>query len=142
MEKVRTFIAIGLPPEIIANIKELQEELKKSNAKVRWVKPENIHLTLKFLGHLPPEQLEKVKITARETLQPFKPFGISISGLGAFPKIKYPRVVWIGIDKGKEEIVLELVEAAVPIPVTVKMDSVKVIRRDTDEDELEEGESK
>lgn len=104
MEKVRTFIAIKLIPEIISNISGVQEELKKSVIEVKWVKPENIHLTLKFLGHITPEELEKVKLATRETLKPFAPFEVSVSGLGAFPKIEYPRVIWVGIDKGKKEL--------------------------------------
>ena len=104
MEKVRTFIAIKLSPEIISKISGVQEELKRTDAKVKWVKPKNIHLTLKFLGHITSEELEKVKIAIRETLKPFRPFGISISGLGAFPKIEYPRIIWLGVDEGKEEL--------------------------------------
>ena len=104
MEKVRTFIAIKLTPEIISNISKVQEELKRSGAEVRWVKPENIHLTLKFLGHITKEELERVKLITREALNPFMPFEVSISGLGAFPVIKHPRVIWAGIDKGKERL--------------------------------------
>lgn len=104
MEKVRTFIAIKLSPEIISKISGVQEELKRTDAKVKWVKPKNIHLTLKFLGHITSEELEKVKIAIRETLKPFRSFGISISGLGAFPKIEYPRIIWLGVDEGKEEL--------------------------------------
>ncbi|HEA47091.1 MAG TPA: RNA 2',3'-cyclic phosphodiesterase, partial [bacterium] len=100
----RTFIAIKLTPEIASNISKLQEELKRTGAQVKWVKPENIHLTLKFLGQITSEELEKVKLTTRETLKPFKSFEISVSGLGAFPKINYPRVIWVGVDKGKEEL--------------------------------------
>lgn len=104
MEKIRTFIAIKLAPEIIANLSKLQGELRKIPAQVKWVKPENIHLTLKFLGHVTSEELEKIKIITSETRKPFAPFEISISGLGAFPSIKYPRVIWVGIDKGTEEL--------------------------------------
>jgi len=104
VERVRTFIAIKLTPEIVSNISKIQEELKKAGAQVKWVKPENIHLTLKFLGHVTPEELEKVKITTRATLKPFASFEISVAILGAFPKINYPRVIWMGVDKGKEEL--------------------------------------
>lgn len=104
MEKIRTFVAIKLTPEIISNIGGVQEELKRSGAEVKWVKPESIHLTLKFLGHITPEELEKVKITTRETMKPFAPFEMSVASLGAFPKMNYPRVIWMGIDKGKEEL--------------------------------------
>jgi len=104
VEKVRTFVAIKLTPEIISNIGRVQEELKRTDAQVKWVEPDNIHLTLKFLGHITPEDLEKVKITTRAILKPFASFEISIAGLGAFPQIEYPRVIWLGINKGKEEL--------------------------------------
>ena len=104
MEKVRTFIAIKLTPEIISNISRVQEELKRSGAQVKWVKPENIHLTLKFLGYITKEELEKVKLATREALKPFAPFEMGVASLGAFPKIKYPRVIWVGIDRGREEL--------------------------------------
>ena len=104
MEKVRTFIAIKLTPEIISNIGRVQEELKRTDAQVKWVEPDNIHLTLKFLGHVTPEELEKVKITTKETLGPFAPFEMGVASLGAFPKIKYPRVIWVGIDRGRGEL--------------------------------------
>ncbi len=104
MEKIRTFIAIKLAPEIISNIGRVQEELKRTDAQVKWVEPDNIHLTLKFLGHVTLAELEKVKITTKETLGPFAPFEISVARLGAFPKIKYPRVIWVGIDRGREEL--------------------------------------
>ena len=104
MEKVRTFVAIKLTPEIISNIGRVQEELKRTDAQVRWVKPENIHLTLKFLAHVTPEELEKAKITTKKTIGPFAPFEMSVASLGAFPRMKYPRVIWVGIDKGREEL--------------------------------------
>ena len=104
MEKIRTFIAIKLSPKIISKISGAQEGLKRSGAWVKWVRPENIHLTLKFLGYIIPEELERVKIAARDTLKLFKPFEISVFGLGAFPKIEYPRLIWVGIDEGKEEL--------------------------------------
>lgn len=104
MEKIRTFIAIKLTSEIISNISRVQEELKRTALEVKWVKPENIHLTLKFLGYITLEELEKVKTSTREALKTVSPFEVSVSGLGAFPKIDYPRVIWIGIDKGGEEL--------------------------------------
>lgn len=104
MEKIRTFIAIKLTSEIISGISRVQEELKRSGAKVKWVWPENIHLTLKFLGYITSEELERVKVAAREAFKPFRSFGINVSDLGAFPKINYPRVIWLGIAKGKEEL--------------------------------------
>jgi 2'-5' RNA ligase len=102
--KIRTFIAVRLTPEIISGLDGIQEELRRNNAQFRWVRPGNIHLTLKFLGYITPEELEKAKIVTRETLQSFGSFEISFSGLGAFPGIEHPRVIWIGIEKGKEDV--------------------------------------
>ncbi len=104
MEKIRTFIAIKLTPEIISNISRVQEELKRTSAQVKWVKPENIHLTLKFLGYITKEELEKVKLATREALKLLAPFEVRVYGLSAFPKIEYPRVIWVGIDRGEEEL--------------------------------------
>lgn len=102
MEKVRTFIAIKLTPEIISNISRVQEELKRTDAQVKWVEPDNIHLTLKFLGYITKEELEKVKLATREALKPLAPLEVRVYGLSAFPKIEYPRVIWVGIDRGRE----------------------------------------
>ncbi|GAH12732.1 unnamed protein product, partial [marine sediment metagenome] len=71
-------------------------------AHVKWVEPDNIHLTLKFLGYITKEELEKVKLATREALRPFAPFEMGVARLGAFPKINYPRVIWMGINKGRE----------------------------------------
>ncbi len=102
MEKVRTFIAIKLTPEIISNISRVQEELKRTDAQVKWVEPDNIHLTLKFLGYITKEELEKVKLATREALKPLAPLEVRVYGLSAFPKIEYPRVIWVGINRGRE----------------------------------------
>jgi 2'-5' RNA ligase len=100
---MRTFIAIALSPEIRRGLAGIQSELKRSDADVKWVEPENIHLTLKFLGEVTKEFLPKVKEVLAGVASRFKPFEISIAGIGAFPKLDYPRVVWVGIEKGKAQ---------------------------------------
>lgn len=100
---MRTFIALELSAEIREELSRLHGEFKKTDADVKWVKPENIHLTLKFLGNVDEAKIEKIKNALGEISGREKPFEISLSGLGAFPNLNYPRVVWVGIDKGSSE---------------------------------------
>lgn len=110
---MRTFIAIDLPKEIKDSLSTIQEQLKKSGADVKWVLPQNIHLTLKFLGEIDDARLSKINKIIEDATKDKNPFQIHISSIGAFPKIKFPRILWIGIDKGNNEtkgIVKELEE--------------------------------
>lgn len=101
---MRVFIAIELPQEIKDSLNSIQEKLKTCQADVKWVHPQNIHLTLKFLGEISEEQLAKIKIILDNTAKDKKKFSIRISSLGAFPKINSPRVIWVGVDMGNREI--------------------------------------
>jgi len=100
---MRTFIAIELPQQIKTDLAKLQEQLKQSNADVKWVKPANIHLTLKFLGEIDEQQLNKIKQVIEENAAEKNTFKIRISSLGAFPHISSPRVIWVGLDSGDKE---------------------------------------
>lgn len=102
-ETIRTFIAITLNPGIQDALKKIQTHLRKTGADVRWVKPENIHLTLKFLGETPLPMIEEMTHLLRTTVVGFNPFPCSLTHLGAFPKIEHPQVIWIGIQQGKTE---------------------------------------
>ena len=103
-EKLRTFIAIGLPAEIKAFLGKLQETLKKSNADVKWVKPENIHLTLKFLGEREKKKIDEIIKIIDDVSSEASVFQLEISSIGAFPKKEYPRVIWVGLNEGDKEI--------------------------------------
>jgi len=100
---MRTFIAIELPEEIKGYLRRLQDDLKATQADVKWVAPENIHLTLKFLGEVDDRKLDKIIEIIYETAKEKNKFQIRISSLGAFPKIDSPRVIWVGIDAGDKE---------------------------------------
>lgn len=100
---MRTFIAIELPQEIKDSLSKIQEQLKQSGADVKWVLPQNIHLTLKFLGEIDDIKLSKISEILEGTAKDKNPFQVRISSLGAFPKLNFPRVIWIGIDKGDAE---------------------------------------
>ncbi len=103
MIEIRTFIAINMTNEIKELLGKIQIELKKAEADVKWVAPEGMHLTLKFLGNIFIGQLESVCQMVLEATSNFNQFQLSLSSLGAFPNLSSPKVVWVGIDKGKEE---------------------------------------
>lgn len=101
---MRAFIAIELPKEIKTILTKTQEKLKSSEADIKWVEPENIHLTLKFLGEINEEQLNKITKIITNIASSKEPFHINLSCIGAFPDIKYPRVIWAGSDKSEFEL--------------------------------------
>jgi RNA 2',3'-cyclic 3'-phosphodiesterase len=100
---MRTFIAIEISEEIKNSLAQAQSHLKYAGADVKWVEPGNIHLTVKFLGEITEEKCAKVKTALDTVAASAKPFELSIKDIGAFPKIEYPRVIWVGLDKGAKE---------------------------------------
>ena len=101
---MRTFIAIELSREIRECLSRLQDKLKLSQADVKWVAPLNIHLTLKFLGEIDEKTSEQIKQILQDLAAGLKEFSLNLAYIGAFPSLKSPRVIWIGIDKGDEEV--------------------------------------
>jgi len=95
---MRTFIAIELSNDIRKELASLQNELKTADADVKWVKPENIHLTLKFLGEVKEESVEAIASALDKVGSGYTKFDISLFKVGAFPKLDHPRVIWVGID--------------------------------------------
>lgn len=104
VEAIRAFIAIELSKEIKTKLGILQESLKKSNALVKWVNPDCIHLTLKFLGNISPSLILPIKEVLDDIAKETASFQIAISKIGTFPKIDYPRVIWVGIEEGENKI--------------------------------------
>lgn len=102
-EKIRCFIAIELSQEIKEALAKIEDELKKGISGVKWVKPDNIHLTLKFLGHIEEETVEEIKKILTQAASQTKPFKIKLSSPGAFPTSTRPRVIWIGVDEENKE---------------------------------------
>ena len=100
---MRLFIAIELSEEIRNSLAQIQSHLKYAGADVKWVGKDNIHLTLKFLGEVTAEKAEKIKSILDEIAKQTKPFEISTKDIGVFPKIEFPRVIWVGLDKGANE---------------------------------------
>lgn len=101
---MRTFIAVELPQDVKRKIEEVQSPLKKTDTFVSWVKPGNVHLTLKFLGEVKEERIDDVFKGTETALKDSKKFNLSLKDLGCFPNLRRPRVVWVGVDKGKDEL--------------------------------------
>jgi 2'-5' RNA ligase len=94
---IRAFLAIDLPDTLRPGLSQVQGELKRSRAEVRWVPPGNIHLTLKFFGNVPEDDLIALAQAAREAAAQEEPFQLQVTIAGAFPSPKAPRVVWLGL---------------------------------------------
>ncbi|MEW6620041.1 MAG: RNA 2',3'-cyclic phosphodiesterase [bacterium] len=103
MIEVRTFVAISMSPQLKETLSKFQSELKKANADVKWVNSDGMHITLKFLGNCLIGQLESVYQMVLEATSDFKQFTLSLTSVGAFPSLSSPKVIWVGVDKGKEE---------------------------------------
>lgn len=104
MAGIRSFIAIDLPAKIHNRLEKVSIHLKENleGAPIRWVPVTNIHLTLKFLGDVSESNLEVLKDVLDTVVSNHNKFEISIGGLGAFPKARRPRVIWIGIEAPPE----------------------------------------
>jgi len=102
---MRLFIAIGLPAEIKDVLAQAAKRIPKDMAEFSLVKPENMHLTLKFLGEVPEEKAEEIK-TVLDRVS-FSPFQATIAGVGVFPSIDHVNVVWVGLADGEETVKLQ-----------------------------------
>ncbi len=101
---MRIFIAIELPDSVKKKIEVAQAPLKKTGAFVSWVKPGNIHITLKFLGEVPEDKINEVFSAAEKAVEGTNRFAMNLKSMGAFPDFKRPRVIWIGSGSGEEEL--------------------------------------
>jgi 2'-5' RNA ligase len=114
MPAVRTFIAIELTPEVLDALERVAERLRRGEGgrAGRWVKSGGIHLTLKFLGEVPSEKLPAIYQAVDQACVAHAPFAFTVAGLGCFPNLRRPRVVWVGVreDTGRLARLQEAVE--------------------------------
>lgn len=96
---IRAFLAIELPKLILNRLKEVQQELRESQADVRWVDPNSIHLTLKFFGNVEEKEIESIMKSIEKPVQRTPLFSLKVQGMGGFPDLKNPRVLWIGLEE-------------------------------------------
>lgn len=93
---MRIFVAIDLPRTIIAALASLQQQLHPVTNSVRWVDPESLHVTLKFIGETPEQKVKEIDSTLRDVHG--KAFRLAARGLGFFPNPRSPRVFWVGLE--------------------------------------------
>jgi 2'-5' RNA ligase len=102
-ESIRSFLAFDLENEAVRKrLAAVQNLLVQTGADLKFVEPQNIHMTIRFLGDIAPNVVERV-FEEMQKVQ-FAPFDVRISGLGVFPDLRYPRVVWAGITEGAEQL--------------------------------------
>jgi 2'-5' RNA ligase len=102
-EAVRSFIAFDLNNEaVLKSITSVQNLLVKTGADLKPVEPENIHVTVRFLGDISPSMVDNVHDAMKKVH--FAPFEAKISGIGAFPNVNYPRVIWAGMTQGADQV--------------------------------------
>lgn len=94
-ERLRTFIALELDQPFRETIRKIQNDLKKADADVRWTRPENCHLTLKFLGDVAVKQIDPLLQKIRNIAASSDKFSMQLTELGTFPKAGYPRIIWV-----------------------------------------------
>ena len=105
---IRCFIAIELEEKIKNQLAEQQKLFRKrlsgNESSIKWVKPEQIHLTLKFLGNVADQDILEICNAVSRAVSEFQPFSFSIGTCGSFPPNRPARVLWIGITQGQPEL--------------------------------------
>jgi len=102
-ESIRSFLAFDMESDPVLNrLKAAQALLVQTGADLKLVEPQNIHITVRFLGDITPDTAEKI-FEEMKKIQ-FTPFNVQISGLGVFPDLYYPRVVWAGMTEGADQL--------------------------------------
>ncbi|MGH7848264.1 MAG: RNA 2',3'-cyclic phosphodiesterase [Candidatus Binatia bacterium] len=95
---IRVFIGVRIEPDVARKIAEAQIQLRDRIAGVRWVAEANYHFTLKFLGPVEENRIAQISGALKEWVGHFSPFVVSARGIGVFPDIRKPRVLWVGLD--------------------------------------------
>ena len=106
-ETIRAFIAVELPATVISLLAKVQQDLKSSGLRAKWVRPENIHLTLKFLGNINAGDIHKIGSAMSDAAADFAPATLAVGGIGVFPGLKRPRVIWVGLG-GQIQLLIDL----------------------------------
>jgi 2'-5' RNA ligase len=101
-ETLRTFVAVEVSAEVVTRAAEILEDLRKVGGDVKWVEPRNFHLTLKFLGPTSRSDLPQLSAALGEVASRKEPFGLELAGVGAFPSVRRPDVIWLGVVAGQE----------------------------------------
>jgi RNA 2',3'-cyclic 3'-phosphodiesterase len=105
MSRLRTFIALELDDDLRSRLVTLQQVLARTGADVKWVEPNNLHVTLLFLGEVDERALNDVCKTVANSCAAISPFALSIDRVGSFGNPRRPRTLWAGVGTGHEEMI-------------------------------------
>lgn len=94
---IRSFVAIELPPAVADALRTLQADIRSDGLRAKWVRPEQIHLTLKFLGEIPAADADRIAECIEEAVSDIPMLQLDTRGIGVFPNIRRARVLWTGI---------------------------------------------
>lgn len=104
MARLRTFIALDVGRSVRDHAVLLQRQLTKIHPDVNWVAPDNLHITLLFLGELSDTEIHTVCRSTARASKKRAPFPISIAEVGAFPNLRRPKILWVGVQEGAERV--------------------------------------
>jgi 2'-5' RNA ligase len=94
---MRIFLAVDLDSDLRRRLEELERELRPLMRRARWVRPESLHLTLRFFGETPPEAVETLASGLAQAFEGLPEFTLHFHGCGVFPDRRRPRVLWVGV---------------------------------------------
>ncbi len=119
-KSIRAFLAIDPPEEIFNEIIKIQERLRKTiQGDIRWVRPEGIHLTLKFFGYVYESDIANISNVVKNSVANMKALMLNVRNLGAFPSVTRPRVLWLGIDGDTDALINLQMEIDAGFRITV-----------------------
>jgi 2'-5' RNA ligase len=95
---MRAFMAVEVDKNLVNKIIKVQKKIDEANALVKFVEPENLHFTFKFLGETSPDKINSIIDMTERKVEEYSPFQISIKGTGVFPNMGYIRVIWLGVE--------------------------------------------
>ena len=103
-DSIRCFVAIEIPDRIQAILSEVQSDFRSRIIKASWTRHGNFHMTLRFIGDVETGQIQEIDKTLQKVVDFLPPFSIEIGGIGTFPNLSRPRVLWVGLTQGVREV--------------------------------------
>lgn len=104
-QKIRSFLAVEISPNVRARGAQVINALNVTDAKITWVQPQNLHLTLVFLGDIQMEEVPDLCQAMTRAVAHLPPFDLEVRGVGAFPTLARPRSIWLGVGRGSEDMI-------------------------------------
>ncbi|MEM7783884.1 MAG: RNA 2',3'-cyclic phosphodiesterase [Planctomycetota bacterium] len=101
-KKIRTFIGVKASQRVSSNVSRVATRLESTGVEYNWVLPENLHVTLNYVGDVIDVEVPELCKLVKNVVQKFEPFELSLRGVSAFPEVEQPRIIWIGVDEGRE----------------------------------------